>query len=63
MIQSAAEVILLLDSSKFGVKSLMKLLSVEEINQLITDEAAPTAVVDDLRSRGVSVTLVPTELP
>jgi DeoR/GlpR family transcriptional regulator of sugar metabolism len=63
MIQSAAEVILLLDSSKFGVKSLMKLLSVEEINQLITDEAAPTAGVDDLRSRGVSVTLVPTELP
>lgn len=59
MAASADEVILLLDSSKFGIKSLMTVLDLSEIKLLITDENAPDEVVQGLQARGVKVQIAP----
>jgi DeoR/GlpR family transcriptional regulator of sugar metabolism len=59
MIASASQVIVLLDSSKFGVKSLMTVLDLDEIDLLITDEATPPDMVEGLKARGVDVCVAP----
>jgi DeoR/GlpR family transcriptional regulator of sugar metabolism len=59
MIASAQEVIMLVDSSKFGVRSLMKVLDFGEIRLLITDAGAPAELLDGLRAQGVEVVVVP----
>lgn len=59
MIASAREVIVLMDSSKFGARSLMKVLDFAEIYVLITDDAAPAAMLAEIRARGVEVVVVP----
>lgn len=59
MIASATQTFLLLDSSKFGVKSLMTVLTLEELGVLITDEGAPEEMVRALGERGVPLQLVP----
>ena len=61
MITSADQVIMLLDSYKFGVKSLTTVLQVGEANVLVTDSGAPEDVLQALRSKGVEVHLVPDE--
>lgn len=61
MIASAAEVILLMDSSKFGVRSLMTVLEPAQISLLVTDEGAPDDIVQGLQSRGVEIVIVPDE--
>jgi DeoR/GlpR family transcriptional regulator of sugar metabolism len=58
MIASAREVIVLMDSSKFGVRSLMRVLTFPEIHLLLTDEGAPPDQVAALRARGVDVLIV-----
>lgn len=59
MINSADEVILLLDSSKFGVKSLMTVVGFPEITALITDVDAPEDMVEALKNKGVDVQIAP----
>jgi DeoR/GlpR family transcriptional regulator of sugar metabolism len=59
MIESAGEVIMLLDSTKFGVRSLTRVLDFSEITLLITDEGAPAEILHGLRDRGVPVVAVP----
>ena len=59
MIASVEQVIVLIDSSKFGVKSFTQVISAYDINVLITDEAAPQAILDDLQSHGIDVHIVP----
>jgi DeoR/GlpR family transcriptional regulator of sugar metabolism len=59
MIESASEVIMMLDSTKFGVRSLTHVIDFSEIALLISDEAAPEEIVQGLRARGVQVVLVP----
>ena len=58
MIASAREVIMLMDSSKFGVRSLMRVLAFHEVHQLVTDEGAPPDQVAALRARGLAVVIV-----
>ncbi len=58
MMRSAAQIIVLLDSSKFGVISLTTVVRVEEIDVLVTDDAAPVSIVAALRERGVDVRVV-----
>ncbi len=60
MAQAAREVILLLDSSKFGVRSMMRMLDLEAIHTLVTDDGAPMAIIEALRARGIVVVLLPT---
>lgn len=59
MIASAGEVILLLDSSKFGVKSLMTVIELSRVTALITDSGAPAELVERLRAGGLNVILAP----
>ncbi|HMQ32348.1 MAG TPA: DeoR/GlpR family DNA-binding transcription regulator [Chloroflexaceae bacterium] len=55
MIAAAAEVVALVDGSKFGVRSLMKVADFAELRALITDDQAPAATVEALRERGLPV--------
>jgi DeoR/GlpR family transcriptional regulator of sugar metabolism len=59
MINSASEVIMLLDSSKFGVKSLMNVLELKEITLFITDQDAPAEFIEELQQHGVRVQIAP----
>lgn len=58
MIASVDEVVVLLDSSKFGVKSLMTVLDPQRIARLISDDGAPSDLLDRLADYGVQVTTV-----
>jgi DeoR/GlpR family transcriptional regulator of sugar metabolism len=63
MIAAARRVIVLLDSSKFGVQSLSTILRPEDADLLITDDQAPRAIVDALRARGIEICQVPAAAP
>jgi DeoR family transcriptional regulator of aga operon len=58
MIESAAEVTVLADSSKFGHRSLALICDFRHVRRVITDSGAPLADVEKLRVRGVEVLLV-----
>jgi DeoR family transcriptional regulator of aga operon len=58
MIQSAAEITVLADSSKFGLRSLSVICDFRPIQRVITDQGAPPSQVERLRARGVEVLLV-----
>lgn len=58
MVDRAAEVTVLADSSKFGHRSLSLIADFRSIRRVITDTGAPAAQVEKLRSRGVDVLVV-----
>ena len=58
MIRASSEVILVADSSKIGGIGLTTILPLDQVNRLITDEAAPPAFVSALRDAGMEVILV-----
>lgn len=58
MIAAADQVIVMLDHSKFGVKSFTRVISAGEIDVLITDAEAPASMLDELRRMGVDVRVV-----
>ena len=58
MIHAAREVTVLVDSSKFGRRSLVSIAEVSSVQRVITDTGAPSEVVNGLRERGVEVLLV-----
>ncbi len=60
MIASAGEVIMPIDSTKFGIRSLMKVIDWSEIGMLITDDNAPEEMVAGLCAEGVEVMIAPT---
>lgn len=60
MRRQARRTVVLIDSSKFGVRTLTRVLRFDEVNTLVTDSAAPPAVVDGLREAGIDVHLVDT---
>ena len=39
MMQQAAQTVMLMDASKFGRKSLSRVCSIDEIDQLVTDKS------------------------
>lgn len=51
--------ILLIDSSKFGLRSLTPVLPIEEFEVIITDDRAPQDMVDALRARNIEVHVAP----
>ena len=55
MTASASKVVLLLDSSKFGHRSLSPLIPLEQIDALVTDKGAPKEELDKLRAMGLQV--------
>jgi DeoR family transcriptional regulator of aga operon len=58
MVQMAKEKILVADSSKFGKRSLSRIVSVFEMDKVITDEGLPENIQAELRSKGVDLILV-----
>ncbi len=57
MMESAAQVTVLADSSKFGHRSLSLISDFRSIHRVITDTNAPAADVEKLRARGIEVVL------
>lgn len=59
MIRAAAKVIMCLDHTKFGRRSLAFLCGLEPVDVVVTDSAAPAELVHGLRSHGIEVILAP----
>lgn len=59
MARAARDVILLLDSSKLGMRSLLTVLEIEQISLLVTDSGASPEMVAALRAKGILVEIVP----
>lgn len=57
MIETAAQVTVIVDSSKFGHRSLAIISDFRSIRRVITDSGAPPADIEKLRDRGVEVIL------
>ena len=57
MTERCREVVIVTDSSKFDDVSLVTFAAIGSIQHLITDDGAPADVLDDLRARGIQVTL------
>lgn len=57
MLQAAETLVVLADSSKFGRRGPVRLASVDQINRLVSDAAAPPEAVEALRRQGVDVTI------
>ena len=58
MVQIATEKILVADSSKFGKRSLSRIVPLSAIDKVITDNSLTTDIQAELRARGVEVLLV-----
>jgi len=58
MKQNAEKVIMLLDSSKFGVRSLVPVMSLEEVDTIVTDAGAPVEMVAALQEKGIDIRVV-----
>jgi DeoR family transcriptional regulator of aga operon len=58
MVQIAKEKILVADSSKFGKRSLSRIVPLSAIDKVITDDALATDMQAELRARGVEVVIV-----
>lgn len=58
MIRSAREVIVLADSSKFGKRGFGKICNLTQIHHIITDRGAPGSIIQVIREKGITVTLV-----
>ena len=58
MVQRSKQVIAVIDSSKWGQVTFASLAAVDELDHVISDEAAPPDMVDSLRELGIRVTLV-----
>ncbi|MEI7732549.1 MAG: DeoR/GlpR family DNA-binding transcription regulator [Verrucomicrobiota bacterium] len=55
MIKSAQKVIICLDHTKFGRKSVVPMCDLEVIDTIVTDNGAPPEMVNALRERGIEV--------
>lgn len=59
MCASAIRVVMLLDASKFGLRSLSTILPTSAVDVLVTDEEAPSSALQTLRDQGVDVRIAP----
>jgi DeoR family transcriptional regulator of aga operon len=50
--------VLLIDSSKFRPRTFMRIAAVTEVDEVITDDGAPSEELEHLRAAGVKVTIV-----
>jgi len=55
MIQAAQKVIFCFDHTKFGRRSVLLLCDLDCVDVIVTNAAAPTGLVDDLRKREIDV--------
>ncbi len=62
MLKAAGKVILCVDHTKFGRKSVAQLCGLEAIDTIVTDEAAPADLIEALRSRGLNIVIAGDEV-
>jgi DeoR/GlpR family transcriptional regulator of sugar metabolism len=55
MAHSAGRIVLLMDSTKFGTRSLAKIFDMRDIDILVTDAAAPGEMLSEIAALGVQV--------
>lgn len=60
MSEHAEKTVLLVDSSKIGIKSLFKILSFEEIATIVMDSNCPSSFVKEAEKQGVEVIVADT---
>jgi len=58
MMKAAQKIIVLADSSKFGLRGFSKICDISEIDQIITDDKAPQQYLEKLNDIGIEVSLV-----
>ena len=58
MARIAKEKILVADSSKFGKRSLSRIVPLSEIDVIVTDRGLPTEIQNELRARDLKLVLV-----
>ena len=58
MMNAAQKIIVLADSSKFGLRGFSKICDISEIDQVITDDKAPKHFIDKLNDMGIEVSIV-----
>ena len=58
MIRAAQQVIVVTDSSKFGLRGFSRICGVDKIDTLITDSGAPEAMILQIEESGVAVSVV-----
>lgn len=59
LVEASRRRVVLADGRKVGVVELVKVCSLTDIDELITDDRADSAVLDTIRDSGVEVTVVP----
>lgn len=59
MIQAAQKVIFCLDHTKLGRRSVLPLCSLDLVDVIVTDSAAPAEIVEGLRARNLEVIVAP----
>jgi len=59
MMAGAQKIIVCLDHTKFGRRSVTSLATLEPIDTVVTDSAAPLDVVESIRTAGVEVIIAP----
>jgi DeoR/GlpR family transcriptional regulator of sugar metabolism len=59
MINAAQRVIFCFDHTKLGRKSVLPLCGIECVDVVVTDEGAPSELVESLRQRNIEVVLAP----
>jgi DeoR family fructose operon transcriptional repressor len=55
MIQASSEVILVADSSKFGLVELVKICPIDSLNKIVTDDSISPQAVIELEAEGIEV--------
>jgi DeoR family fructose operon transcriptional repressor len=55
----ARTTILLLDSNKFGLAGLVRVLELDEVDLMVTDWEAPPQIINEIRAAGVEVRVAP----
>jgi DeoR/GlpR family transcriptional regulator of sugar metabolism len=58
MAASATRIVLLIDSSKFGVRSLLPIVPITSVQEIVTDDQIPQDDLGHLRDLGIKVTVV-----
>ncbi|MDX2007454.1 MAG: DeoR/GlpR family DNA-binding transcription regulator [Meiothermus sp.] len=58
MVACAERLVVLMDSSKFGVRSLLQTLPLDQVDVLITDDRITDKFAEELRARGIDLRVV-----
>lgn len=59
MMRAAARVIMCLDHTKFGRRSVSQLCDLSQVHVIVTDSQAPTELIGQLRAKGIEIVIAP----